>query len=91
MTTITQETTDVVFGRVSIVSFLYYPEVHVNEPDYSLTEDVVFCLEPLTDLTTEQRDELRYLVGQVIIDPTRYREALVAAVLELTMSDTAEQ
>lgn len=90
MATITQEIADVVNQRVAFFAFLYYPEVHINEPDYSLTDDVAFCLEPLTELTASQRDELRHLIAQAIIDPTAYREAVFAAVTDLSMSDTAD-
>lgn len=84
MTDIAKEQTDVVFQRVGLLAFLYYPQVHVDEPGYSLTEDIAFCLEPLLDLNSDQTNEFRHLIGKTIIDPSEYRESLFHALTELT-------
>lgn len=87
----TRENKDAAMQRVALLSFLYYPEVHVNEPDYSLNDDIDFCLEPLTELDTGQRDELRRLIGQAIIDPSAYREEVFAALTALVAEDSLDQ
>lgn len=77
--------------RVSMLAFLYYPEIPVDEPEYQLSGDVDFCLEPLDGLDEEQRDELRLLIGRAIIDPSKYREDVFAALTELVDPESAEQ
>lgn len=77
--------------RVSMLAFLYYPQIHVDEPDYQLSDDIDFCLEPLDGLADDQRDELRLLIGRAIIDPSEYREDVFAALTELVDPESAEQ
>ena len=82
---------DAALQRVSLLAFLYYPEVHVDEPDYSLSDDVDFCMEPLAELTGDERNSLRDLLGRAIIDPSEYREEVFIALTELAVPDPAEQ
>jgi hypothetical protein len=91
MTMITRENKDTVMQRVALLAFLYYPQVHVNEVGYSLSDDIEFCLEPLTEIDAGKRDELRHLLGQAIIDPSEYREEVFAALTELVTEDSVQQ
>ena len=54
-----REEVDDVLQRVGLAAISYYPEIHVDEPDYTVDGDVDWCLEPVTDLTDEQRKQLR--------------------------------
>lgn len=90
MTTIKRENTDAALQRVALLAFLYYPEVHIHEADYSLSEDIEFCLEPLGELDAGQREELRQLLGQAIIDPSEYREDVFAALTALVAEGSVE-
>lgn len=71
---------DQIMYRVGKLAVLYYPEVHADDPDYTLAGDVDWVLADATDLDTPQREELRELIGRVILDPTGNREALAQAV-----------
>lgn len=88
---IDRELVDAALQRVSLLAFLYYPEVHVDEPDYSLSDDVDFCMEPLAELAADSRDALRDLLSRAIIDPSEYRADVFAALTELAAPDSAEQ
>ena len=88
---IDSELADVALQRVSLLAFLYYPEIHVDEPEYSLNEDLDFCMEPLAELGEEDRKDVRQLFGRAIIDPSAYREEVFMRLTELTEPGTAEQ
>ena len=88
---IDSELADVALQRVSLLAFLYYPEIHVDEPKYSLNEDLDFCMEPLAELEEEDRKDVRQLFGRAIIDPSVYREEVFMRLTELTEPGTAEQ
>lgn len=83
-----REAIDDVLQRVGLVSISYYPEIHVDEPGYTVDVDVDWCVEPLTDLSVEQLRVVREAVGRTIIDPTAHRTALVQALLELAPADS---
>ena len=82
---------DAALQRVSLLSFLYYPEIQVDEPSYSLSSDVDFCMESLVELGEQQRDELRQLIGRAIIDPSEYREEVFVMLTEMVTPATATQ
>ncbi len=86
-----RELIDAALQRVSLLSFLYYPEIHVDEPDYSLSDDIDFCTEPLNELHGADLDELRQLIGRAIIDPSEYREEVFEALTALASPDPVEQ
>lgn len=85
------ELVDAALQRVSLLAFLYYPEIHVDEPNYSLSDDVDFCMEPLNALDDTDLAELRQLTGRAIIDPSEYREEVFAALTALASPDPVEQ
>lgn len=80
---ITRDNADDTLQRVGLVSLMYYPEIHVDEPDYELTNDIDWCAEPLAGLPGRQRDSLRELIGRTIVDPTAHRSALFGELLRL--------
>jgi hypothetical protein len=84
-----RDNVDAVLQRVALLSFLYYPEIQVDEPDYELASDIGFCMEPLADLDEPIRDQLRNLIGRAIIDPSEYREQIFAVLSELATPDDA--
>lgn len=83
---VSKEEADQLTMRVGMMSLIYYPEIHVDQPAYSLTDDVAWCLESITD--DQSRDELRDAVGRVIVDPSAGRSRLSDLLFELR--DTAE-
>lgn len=83
-----REDVDDVLQRVGLVAISYYPEIHVDEPDYSVGNDADWCLEPLTDLSVEQRRELHEAIGLAITNPTAHRYALFQRLLDLAPADS---
>jgi hypothetical protein len=84
-----RERVDEALQRVALLSFLYYPEVHVDEPGYTLSSDVDFCMEALGELG--EGPTVRDLIGRAIIDPTGYREELFATLNELAGPEPDDQ
>lgn len=80
---ITRENANDVLQRVGLVAMMYYPEVQVDDPDYRLSDDVTWCLEPLGAVPDAARASLTELVGLAVVDPTTNRSALFAAVMNL--------
>lgn len=66
---------DEIVQKAGILSVLYYPEIHADDPGYSLGKDVAWALEDVT-ITEDDRAVLADLIGRVIIDPTANRAAL---------------
>lgn len=83
-----REAVDDVLQRVGLAAISYYPEIHVDDPDYTVDVDVDWCVEPLTDLTDEQLRAVREAVGLTITNPTSHRTALVQRVLDLAPADS---
>lgn len=83
-----REEVDDVLQRVGLAAISYYPEIHIDEPDYTVDTDVDWCLEPVTDLTDEQRAALREAVGLAVTNPTAHRYALFQTLLELAPADS---
>ncbi|TYL50431.1 hypothetical protein [Agromyces mariniharenae] len=87
----TQDQIDVALQRTAIAAFIYYPQIHVDQPDYRLDEDVAWCVEPLGDLEGAALGSVRDAVGRAIVDPSEFREELFAALSDLADPDaTAE-
>jgi hypothetical protein len=80
----TGDATNDTISRVALIALMYYPEIQVDEPDFSLSGEVAWALEPLTTLTDAQRAELTDLIGRTVIDPTTHREELLAALYAIT-------
>ncbi|NYE18055.1 hypothetical protein [Microbacterium immunditiarum] len=65
--------------RLGLVALSYFPEIHAVEPDYRLTDDVAWVLEPIAEFIAEEGSTLAELVARTVIDPTAYREELMDA------------
>lgn len=83
-----REAIDDVQQRVGLAAISYYPEIHVDEPEYTVDVDVDWCVEPLTDLSADQLRAVREAVGLTITNPTAHRAALVQRLLELAPADS---
>jgi hypothetical protein len=73
-----QDQIDVALQRTAIAAFIYYPQIHVDQPDYRLDEDLAWCVEPLDDLDPATLTAVREIIGRAIVEPTEYREELFA-------------
>lgn len=74
--------------RVAFAALIYFPEIHAVDEEFDFTDQVAWCLEPLTDeLIGEQKDDLQEIIGLAIIDPSKHREAVFAALTELSPTE----
>jgi hypothetical protein len=78
---------DAAIYRVAIASFNYYPDKHLEEPGYTVDEDLDWCMRPLRPLPLEQQDVLRARVFQLITEPTANRQAFIKDLKSL-LADT---
>lgn len=83
---ITQDDTDAILYRTAIVAINYYPTKPVEEPGYTIDEDVAWCLEPL-GADAAARASLVEVVRDVIEDPTAHRQRL-CDVLDMLTDDS---
>lgn len=74
---------DVVLEHVAVLAFLYYPGIEVDDPFYSLDEDIDWCLERLGDVSDPARERMSALFLRAITDPSAAREELFTALAEL--------
>jgi len=84
-----RDAADEVVQKAGILSMLYYPEIHADDPAYSLAKDVSWAMEEVDGLSDDDRAVLVDLISRVVIDPTGNREALTEFVYGL-VSDVAE-
>jgi hypothetical protein len=85
-----QEQFDDLLQRTALASLFYYPEVAVDDTDYSLEKDVDYCLEPMSGLDADDLSELRTIVGRVITNPSAHRAELIELVIELAPEPAEE-
>ncbi len=65
-----------------MLAFLYYPGIEVDDPSYSLADDIDWCLARLGDVSDAERERMRALFARAITDPTATRESLFTALVE---------
>ena len=66
-----------------MLAFLYYPGIEVDDPSYSLVDDIGWCLARLGDVSDTERERIGALFARAITDPTATREELFTALVEL--------
>lgn len=71
-----RDAADEIVQKAGILSMLYYPEIHADDPEYSLAADVTWALQDVEDLGDDDRAVLTDIISRVVIDPTGNREAL---------------
>lgn len=81
---IEQDKVDDALQRVALAAFIYYPEVHLENPDYRVDHDVDWCMRPLTELSTDARARLSALIGRAIVDPSAHRQEAFTALTLLS-------
>jgi hypothetical protein len=78
-----RERADAVLEHVAVLAFLYYPGIEVDDPSYSLTDDIDWCLARLGDVSDTERERIGAIFARAITDPTAAREELFTALSEL--------
>ena len=86
--TIPQEQLDDLLSRAALAALFYYPEMAVDDDDYSIQNDIAYCMEPVAGIGDEDAERLRVAVGRVITNPTAHRSELLALVIELASPPT---
>ena len=81
--TIPPEQFDDLLSRTALAALFYYPEIAVDDAEYSIQDDITYCLEPVAGISDEDAERLRIAVGHVITNPTGHRSELLALVIEL--------
>jgi hypothetical protein len=81
--TIPQDQFDDLLSRTALAALFYYPEIAVEDDDYSIQNDIAYCLEPVAGIDIEDAERLRIAVGRVITNPTAHRSELLTLVIEL--------
>lgn len=78
-----RERADAVLEHVAVLAFLYYPGIEVDDPSYSLADDIEWCLARLGDVSDIEQERMRALFARAITDPTATREELFTTLVEL--------
>ncbi|WP_374976627.1 hypothetical protein ACEYYH_02015 [Microbacterium trichothecenolyticum] len=73
--------------RTAVSAFEYYPNKHLDEPGYTIDEDVTWCIAPLAGLPDTELDQLRATVRTLITTPTADRQAFIRHLATLTADD----
>ena len=74
--------------RTAVCAFEYYPDKHLDEPGYTVDEDVAWCIEPLAGLPETELDQLRATIRTLITTPTADRQAFIRQLASLTAGET---
>ncbi|WP_137845793.1 hypothetical protein [Microbacterium sp. 2FI] len=74
---------EAVIFHAAIVAFTYYPDKHLDEPGYTLDEDLEWCAGTMTDLPAGTRQELVDEIRMLAAEPTRDRQGFIKKVLSL--------
>lgn len=69
--------TETTLWRTAVTAFSYYPTKHIDEPGYTIDEDITWCLETLSEVDPTALARLSDLVATAIVDPTANRTALI--------------
>lgn len=74
---------EAVLYRAAIAALGYWPTKHLDEPGYTIDEDIDWCLGPIGALDGLTLQRVRARVRAVIADPTAAREEFRRALAEL--------
>jgi len=63
--------------RVAISAFTYYPEKEADDADYSVEEDVDWCVAPIAAHSVDAAARIRPRIREVITNPDADRQAFL--------------
>jgi hypothetical protein len=78
--------TEAALARVAFAAFLYHPTKHLDEPGWTVDEDIDWALVPLRDLDAAARAVWRERIREVITNPSADRRAFIADLTALAGS-----
>ncbi|KJL45773.1 hypothetical protein [Microbacterium trichothecenolyticum] len=73
--------------RVAVCAFTHYPDKPVEEPGWTLEEDLAWCLAPLDDLPAPHLADFTGTIRTLITTPTADRQTFIRQLLALTGDD----
>ena len=73
--------------RVAVCAFTYYPDKPIDEPGWTLDEDLTWCLAPLAGLPDHQLTAFATTIRTLITTPTADRQAFMRGLLALAGDD----
>lgn len=80
---------DAALYKVAYCAFTYYPDKHIDEPGYTLEEDLAWCLAPLAVLPAPELAEIRHTIRTLITTPTADRQPFIRRLAALSSNDAA--
>jgi hypothetical protein len=81
--TFDREHAEAVIFNAAFVAFTYYPEKYLDEPGYTIEEDLAWCAESMAQLPVEAQKELLDELRMLVTDPTRDRQCFIKRVMSL--------
>ena len=68
---------EAVLFRTAFAAFSYYPDRPIQEPGYTMQEDLDWCMEPLAALSGSDREAIRERIREMITDPSADRQSFI--------------
>lgn len=77
-----------VMQRLATAAFFYYPEIHADDAEYSLSRDLDWIFGDDFDVPDDIREALRDLASRTIIDPSQYRREMFDGLIQLLPTES---
>jgi len=78
-----------VMQRIATAALFYYPEIHADDPEYTIQKDLDWAFGSGFDVPADVMDSLRDLGARTIIDPTQHRRDMFDGLM-LLLPDSAD-
>lgn len=79
--------TEASLARVAFAAFLYHPTKHLDEPGWTVDEDIDWALTPLRALDPTVREMWRDRIREAITNPAADRQAFIADLTALAATE----
>jgi len=83
----TEEQVREVMQRVATAALFYYPEIHIDDPEYTIQKDLDWAFGDDFDVPPDVLEALRDLAARTIIDPSQHRRDMFDGFIHLLPSD----
>lgn len=72
-----------VMQRIATAALFYYPEIHLDDPEYALQKDLDWAFGEDFTVPIDVLESLRDIAARTIIDPTEHRRDMFDALMLL--------